>query len=62
MGTEVKCFIEINNLHERALNYKYIICRAVEGGIWYYGADNDLKRANEVAKDCDGFIVINEGK
>lgn len=62
MGTEVKCAVNINNLHERALNYKYIICRAVEGGIWYYGADNDLKRASEVAEACDGFIVINEGK
>ena len=47
----------IRNLPTTADNYKYIIVREVEGEYWYFGADNDENRANEVALEVGGIVL-----
>lgn len=49
--------MKINNMPATADNYKYIIVREVDGEMWYYGADNDRNRANEVALAVGGIVL-----
>ena len=49
--------MKINNMPATADNYKYIIVREVDGEFWYYGADNDRDRANEVALAVGGIVL-----
>ena len=49
--------MKINNMPTTADNYKYIIVREVDGEMWYYGADNDRDRANEVALAVGGIVL-----
>lgn len=50
----------INNLPATATQYAYIIAREVEGALWYYGADNNRDRANEVALAVGGIVIANQ--
>lgn len=50
----------IKNLPTTATNYRYIIAREVDGDLWYYGADNDRNRANEVALAVGGVVFEND--
>jgi len=50
----------INNLPATATQYAYIIVREVEGDLWYYGADNNRDRANEVALAVGGIVLVNQ--
>ena len=59
MIAQVKGTLTINNMPRDTFKYKYIIAKAVEGQIWYFGADDDQSRAEEVAKANDGFVILN---
>ena len=59
MITQVMGTLTVNNISKDAFKYKYIIAKAVEGQIWFFGADNDQSRAKEVAKANDGFVILN---
>lgn len=37
--------------------YPYIVCNAVDGALWYYGAYRTLERASEVAKAMGAIVV-----
>lgn len=50
----------INNLPTYAADYRYIVCRRVDGELWFYGAWNDRNKANEVALEIFGEVVTNE--
>ena len=50
----------INNLPAYANEYKYIVARRVDGELWFWGAQNDRNKANEVAIEIDGEVVTNE--
>ena len=52
----MKCYIDINNLspHKRK---KWLVLRAVDGKVWYYGQWDDEAEARSVAVDIDGFVV-----
>ena len=50
----------INNMPATATQYAYIIAREVEGALWYYGADNNRDRANEVALAVGGIVIANQ--
>lgn len=54
--------LRINNLPDRCKNKKYIVCDKVNNEYWYYGAFDELKRAQEVAKFIDGEIIENGGE
>lgn len=54
----IKGIIIVENMSADAMQYKYIIAKAVEGKIYYFGADNDVKRAEQVAKANDGFVFV----
>lgn len=52
----------INNCPDYAKHYKYIVARDVDGEIWFYGAWNDEKEANRVAKELgeNAMVLDNE--
>lgn len=50
----------INNLPTYANEYKYIVARRVDGELWFWGAWNDLNKANEVALEIGGEVVTNK--
>ena len=54
----IKGLLIIENMPASAMQYKYIIAKAVEGKVYYFGADNDVKRAEQVAKANDGFVFV----
>ena len=51
----------INNFPQSAANYKWIVCRAVDGAVWFYGAwhYDAQAQAEEQARAVDGFVVEN---
>lgn len=53
--------VKINNLSERATHRKWIVCRVVDGDVWYYDAwayDHE-EEARIQAREVDGFVVEN---
>jgi hypothetical protein len=48
----------INNLPTNYVDFDYIIVRMFDGEFWYYGADNDFERAECIANEIGGFVVI----
>jgi hypothetical protein len=41
-------------------NEKFIVVREVNGEYWFWGAWNDRKRANEVALEIRGVVLVND--
>lgn len=53
--------VMINNMSETAAHRKWIVCRAVEGEVWFYDAwqyDHE-DDAHAQAREIDGFVVEN---
>ena len=50
----------INNLPTYANEYKYIVAHRVDGELWFWGAWDDRNKANEVALEIGGEVVINK--
>ena len=50
---------KVNNLSATYANYKYVVIRdCANEGYWYYGATNNLVRAQEIAAEIgNGFVV-----
>ena len=49
----------INNLPKYANEYPYIVAREVDGELWFYGAYDNRNKANEIALNLGGVMVIN---
>lgn len=57
--------MKVNNLFEYAKNHKYIVARQtddVENGsdLWFWGAWNDLRQAQDAANDIGGIVIETE--
>ena len=50
--------IKVNNLPEYAKNYNWLVCRVVDGELWFWGAFKDHDKAFEVAMDVGGVVVL----
>lgn len=53
--------VKINNMSESAKHCRWIVCRVVDGQVWYYGAwhyDRETE-AQEQAREVGGFVVEN---
>ena len=53
--------VQINNLPETAAHRKWIVCRAVDGEVWFYDAwmyDRE-EDAHAQAREVGGFVVEN---
>ncbi len=50
--------LHIENLSSYALRYSYIVARAVNGLLWFYGAWNDRDAALAVACELGNGVVI----
>lgn len=48
--------VEINNVSE-GYGERFIVARAVNTELWYYGRYLDYERAEEVAKEIDGIVL-----
>lgn len=53
--------VQINNLPESATHCKWIVCRAVDGAVWFYGAwsYDRTEAARAQAVEVGGFVVEN---
>ena len=53
--------VMINNMPERATHRRWIVCRAVDGAVWFYDAwaDDREDDARAQAREVDGFVVEN---
>ena len=49
--------IKVNNLPEYAKNYNWLVCRVVNGELWFWGAFNDHDKAREIAIDVNGTVL-----
>lgn len=53
----MKVEIKINNMPESVKN-PYIVLRQDNGSVWYYGAYNDKRQAESIARDIgNGFVT-----
>ena len=50
---------KINNLPIYATEYRYIVARAIDNELWFYGAYNDGFKAENAAAECNGEIFRN---
>ena len=50
-------FVDVLNCEDKVFNYDYVVARAVDGEMWYYGCYCDAERAAEVAKEIDGVVL-----
>lgn len=53
--------VKVNNMSESAKHCKWIVCRAVDGDVWFYGAwkyDHE-EDAYKQAREVGGFVVEN---
>lgn len=53
--------VMINNISETATHRKWIVCRAVEGEVWFYDSwpYNHEGDARAQAREVEGFVVEN---
>lgn len=53
--------VYVENLPKNVNKFRYLIVRAVEGKVWFYGAwyANQAKDAMAQAQEVDGFVVEN---
>ena len=51
----------VNNLPTDLSRYAYIVARACEGELWFYGAWNDAEGAAAQARQVDGIVLRVEG-
>lgn len=53
--------VQINNMSENALHCPWIVCRAVDGEVWFYGAWawEQETEAQKQAREVGGFVVEN---
>lgn len=53
--------VQINNFPQSAAHMKWIVCRAVDGAVWFYDAwryrEQDAAQAQ--AREVGGFVVEN---
>ena len=54
--------VKINNLPEYTSQYKYFVCREVDGELWFFGAwrINQKEAAARQAAEIDGIVVTAE--
>lgn len=50
--------MKINNIPEYAKNREYIVCRYVDDELWFWGAYDDNEKADTVALEIDGLVVL----
>jgi len=48
----------VNNLP--ATHKTYVVARAVEGELWYWGSWDDEETAHTIANEIDGIVVYDE--
>ena len=53
--------VKINNLPTKLDRYQWIVCRAVDGDVWFYGAwyHGQEADAHAQAREVEGFVVEN---
>lgn len=51
----------INNMPSYANEYTYIVACEDCGEYWFYGAYDNLAKAEMVANDCEGVVLNNLG-
>lgn len=53
--------VQINNFPQSAAHMKWIVCRAVDGAVWFYGAwrYDDQSATEAQAREVGGFVVEN---
>ena len=53
--------VYVENLPANIDKFRYVVVRAVEGQVWFYGAwyAHQVKDAMEQAREVDGFVVEN---
>ena len=53
--------VYVENLPKNVDKFRYLVVRAVEGKVWFYGAwyAHQAKDAMAQAREVDGFVVEN---
>ena len=53
--------VHVENLPQNVDKFRYLVVRAVEGTVWFYGAwyKDQAKDALAQAAEVDGFVVEN---
>lgn len=49
--------MEIKNMPTYANDYEFIVCREVDGALWFFGAYSDGFKADQVATEIGGIIL-----
>jgi len=50
--------VHINNLKEYAKEYKYIVAKVIDNELWFWGAWDDLLKAEKVAHELGNAVVV----
>ena len=53
-----KKMTHIKNLPDYAYNYDFIVVRVCDDDFWFWGAYDTFDKAQKVADDIDGIVVI----
>lgn len=51
--------VDVHNVPQYAKTHDFWVVRLVDGELWFYGAWNDTKEAERVAREVHGLVVQN---
>ena len=49
--------MKVNNMPEDAYKYKYVVARQCDGGMWFWGAWDDIDGAKSAATEIGGIVI-----
>ena len=52
------CIAIVNNFPTYAYDYKYIVCRAVDSELWFYGAFSKEEDAKKCSNEFDNAVIV----
>ena len=50
--------VHINNLKEYAKEHKYIVAKVIDNELWFWGAWDDMLKAEKVAHELGNAVVV----
>ena len=56
MNKEILVIAMIHNLPSNYNDYNYLLCNVVDGEMWFYSADNDIKILKKIVEENKPYL------
>lgn len=58
MDVRVNAFLRVNNMPNTRIENGFLVCRVIDGELWYYGLYDLKDRADKAAAEIGNGIVV----